>query len=70
MNLRELVAKNIAKVGYTTPTPIQRHASPQLMAGLDVMACAQTGSGKTVSLLILIMFNVFNFNVFYDVEHN
>lgn len=47
--LRDLVKQNIAKVGYATPTPIQRHASPQLIAGLDVMACAQTGSGKTVS---------------------
>jgi len=45
----ELVLNNVARCGYSTPTPIQRHASPQLMKGLDVMACSQTGSGKTVS---------------------
>ncbi len=48
MKLRALVMANLVKVGYTTPTPIQRHAAPQFMAGKDVMACAQTGSGKTV----------------------
>jgi superfamily II DNA/RNA helicase len=50
MKFKPVMYENIAKIGYTTPTPIQRHASPQLIAGLDLMACAQTGSGKTVSI--------------------
>jgi len=48
LGLRKILLENIGRVGYTTPTPIQRHASPQLINGRDVMACAQTGSGKTV----------------------
>lgn len=47
--LRSLLIKNIEKAGYTCPTPIQRHCIPTIMAGRDIMGCAQTGSGKTVS---------------------
>jgi ATP-dependent RNA helicase DDX3X len=50
LKLRDLVMENIKRCNYETPTPIQRHASPQLAAGKDLMACAQTGSGKTVRL--------------------
>lgn len=46
--LRNIVIDNIKKSGYTRPTPIQKCAIPLIMAGRDVMACAQTGSGKTV----------------------
>ncbi|XP_035703137.1 ATP-dependent RNA helicase vasa isoform X2 [Folsomia candida] len=60
MKLSDLIMQNIAKVGYTTPTPIQRHASAQFMAGLDVMACAQTGSGKTAAFLLPIINQLLN----------
>ena len=39
------------RMKYSVPTPIQRHTIPLSLAGHDVMACAQTGSGKTVSSL-------------------
>lgn len=44
--LREYLLENVKKSGYTRPTPIQRYGMPAIMAGRDLMACAQTGSGK------------------------
>ena len=46
--------KNIQRMRYTTPTPIQRHAIPHAMAGSDLLCCAQTGSGKTCAFLLPI----------------
>ena len=37
---------NIARAHYSSPTPIQRYCLPIALAGRDIMACAQTGSGK------------------------
>lgn len=46
--------KNVYRAGYTKPTPIQKHAIPAILAGRDLMGCAQTGSGKTVRFFIYI----------------
>ncbi|KFZ38447.1 DEAD/DEAH box helicase [Shewanella mangrovi] len=40
------------KVGYQAPTPIQRAAIPEVLAGHDVMAGAQTGTGKTAAFAL------------------
>ena len=46
-------AANIKRAQFTKPTPIQKHAIPITLAGRDLMACAQTGSGKTVRRIYL-----------------
>lgn len=57
--LRKIVLENIMNSKYTVPTPIQKYTLPIVMAGRDVMGCAQTGSGKTVSLQIFVLYYIF-----------
>lgn len=52
--LTEQCLLNVKKAKYSKPTPVQKYAIPTIMAGRDVMACAQTGSGKTVSCTLVL----------------
>ena len=52
LNLHPLILKAINDAGYTSPTPIQEQAIPALLAGHDIMASAQTGTGKTAAFML------------------
>ncbi len=47
--------KAVADQGYTTPTPVQIKAIPAVLQGKDVMAAAQTGTGKTAGFMLPIL---------------
>ena len=59
LNLGDQLQRNIARSGYTEPTPVQKWALPIICDGKDIMACAQTGSGKTAAF-VLPMINIIN----------
>src|ERR687892_2506499 len=55
LKLHPSLLKGIHELGFTRPTPIQTDAIPPALAGRDVLACAQTGSGKTAAFLLPIL---------------
>lgn len=52
MNLSPDILKSIKEMGFNTPTPIQEKAIPQIMQKVDIIAQAQTGTGKTLAFAI------------------
>src|ERR1044071_7366428 len=55
LNLHPSLLSGIKELGFGKPTPIQTEAIPPAMEGKDVLACAMTGSGKTVAFLLPIL---------------
>ncbi len=55
LRLAEPIVRAVAAEGYTTPTPIQRKAIPEVLAGKDVLGCARTGTGKTGAFAMPIL---------------
>jgi len=51
LDLGPVLQNNIKLARYDKPTPVQKYSLPIVMAGRDLMACAQTGSGKTAAFL-------------------
>ncbi|WCJ29670.1 ATP-dependent RNA helicase DED1 [Euphorbia peplus] len=58
IDLGEGLNENIKRCKYVKPTPIQRYAIPIVVAGRDLMACAQTGSGKTAAFCFPIIHGI------------
>ncbi|KAK9986586.1 hypothetical protein SO802_031537 [Lithocarpus litseifolius] len=55
IDLGDALNENIRRCKYVKPTPVQRYAIPISLAGRDLMACAQTGSGKTAAFCFPII---------------
>ncbi|XP_057781104.1 DEAD-box ATP-dependent RNA helicase 37-like [Salvia miltiorrhiza] len=55
IDLGDALNMNIKRCKYVKPTPVQRHAIPISLTGRDLMACAQTGSGKTAAFCFPII---------------
>ncbi len=53
--LADPILRAIGEAGYTTPTPIQVKAIPQVLAGRDLLAAAQTGTGKTAGFTLPLL---------------
>jgi ATP-dependent RNA helicase RhlE len=55
LHLHPDLLTGIRELGFARPTPIQAEAIPPALAGRDLLACAQTGSGKTAAFLLPIL---------------
>ncbi len=56
--LQPAILKAVAETGYTSPSPIQAGAIPPVLAGRDLLGCAQTGTGKTAAFALPILQNL------------
>lgn len=54
-NLSSSLLDGLSAMGYTQPTPVQEQAIPIILAGKDIVASAQTGTGKTAAFLLPIL---------------
>jgi ATP-dependent RNA helicase RhlE len=56
--LKPELSRAVVEKGYTTPTPIQARAIPAVLSGRDVIAGAQTGTGKTAAFVLPILHRI------------
>jgi len=55
LGLGKALTNNCARAGYTTPSPVQQAAIPIVLNGSDLLASAQTGTGKTAAFLLPLL---------------
>lgn len=63
-HMTEIIKHNIGLTKYDKPTPVQKYAIPIILGKRDLMACAQTGSGKTAAFLIPILNQLYEMGPF------
>ena len=56
--LDEKILEGLDAMGFTKPTPIQEQAIPLILEGKDIIACAQTGTGKTAAYLLPLLHKI------------
>jgi ATP-dependent RNA helicase RhlE len=64
LNIIEPILRSLKEEGYTIPTPIQSEAIPIILNGIDLIGCAQTGTGKTAAFAVPILQLLLNKKVF------
>ena len=55
LGLSEPILRAVSELGYVSPTPIQAQAIPPVLKRLDLLASAQTGTGKTAGFILPIL---------------
>ena len=58
LGLSDELLRAVENLGYTAPTPVQAGSIPEVLAGRDLLAAAQTGTGKTAAFLLPTMNNL------------
>jgi ATP-dependent RNA helicase RhlE len=60
LGLSSVILRAVEGEGYSVPTPIQAQTIPHVMAGKDVVGCAQTGTGKTAAFALPVLHRLMN----------